>query len=261
MTRAALSLCLALALTLLAATPAVAQTGQINGVVTDNTGGVVPGALIKARRSGHRPRARDGIGCGRPLYLHLAPADDLRHLRRVERLPPGAAQGRPAAGQPEPHHELLGRARHPGRNRYRVRRIAARGRLVGHAQRSRRFQAHRRAPAQRPRRRHAQHAGARHGVDDGRSRVGKDDSRRAAHVDQRHRVAAGLVSARRHQPLRPVLPAESAVPVPRRAPGVQHPDEQLQRRPGQQRRRRRQRGHAIGDQRPPRRRVRLPARS
>ena len=38
MTRAALSLCLALALTLLAARPAVAQTGQINGVVTDNTG-------------------------------------------------------------------------------------------------------------------------------------------------------------------------------------------------------------------------------
>ena len=48
MTRAALSLCLALALALVAASPAFAQTGQINGVVTDNTGGVVPGALIKA---------------------------------------------------------------------------------------------------------------------------------------------------------------------------------------------------------------------
>ena len=49
MTRAACtSLCLALALTLVAASPAAAQSGQINGVVTDNTGGVVPGALVKA---------------------------------------------------------------------------------------------------------------------------------------------------------------------------------------------------------------------
>jgi hypothetical protein len=29
-------------------TPALAQTGQINGVITDNTGGVVPGATVKA---------------------------------------------------------------------------------------------------------------------------------------------------------------------------------------------------------------------
>ena len=33
---------------LLAASPALAQTGQINGVITDNTGGVVPGATVKA---------------------------------------------------------------------------------------------------------------------------------------------------------------------------------------------------------------------
>jgi len=49
MTRAASTpLCLALAFALFAAAPALAQTGQINGVVTDNTGGVVPGALVKA---------------------------------------------------------------------------------------------------------------------------------------------------------------------------------------------------------------------
>ena len=35
-------------LALLAASPALAQTGQINGVVTDNTGGVVPGANVRA---------------------------------------------------------------------------------------------------------------------------------------------------------------------------------------------------------------------
>src|SRR5258706_6484109 len=33
---------------LLAASPALAQTGQINGVITDNTGGVVPGVTVKA---------------------------------------------------------------------------------------------------------------------------------------------------------------------------------------------------------------------
>jgi hypothetical protein len=35
-------------LALLVASPGLAQTGQINGLVTDNTGGVVPGATVKA---------------------------------------------------------------------------------------------------------------------------------------------------------------------------------------------------------------------
>src|SRR5438067_7518050 len=35
-------------LALLVARPALAQTGQINGVITDNTGAVVPGATVKA---------------------------------------------------------------------------------------------------------------------------------------------------------------------------------------------------------------------
>src|SRR6266550_2442831 len=39
---------LSLFLALLHASPALAQTGQINGVITDNTGGVVPGATVKA---------------------------------------------------------------------------------------------------------------------------------------------------------------------------------------------------------------------
>src|SRR5437762_13951639 len=38
----------ALFVTVLAAAPALAQTGQINGVITDNTGAVVPGAAVKA---------------------------------------------------------------------------------------------------------------------------------------------------------------------------------------------------------------------
>src|SRR3989454_11854786 len=39
---------LALCLTGLLASPALAQTGQINGVITDNTGAVLPGATVKA---------------------------------------------------------------------------------------------------------------------------------------------------------------------------------------------------------------------
>src|SRR5215468_10714059 len=39
---------LSLVLALLAASPALAQTGQINGAITDNTGAVVPGATVKA---------------------------------------------------------------------------------------------------------------------------------------------------------------------------------------------------------------------
>src|SRR5262245_59188731 len=35
-------------LAVLVASPALAQTGQINGAITDNTGGVVPGATVKA---------------------------------------------------------------------------------------------------------------------------------------------------------------------------------------------------------------------
>ena len=33
---------------LVAASPALAQTGQINGVITDNSGAIVPGATVKA---------------------------------------------------------------------------------------------------------------------------------------------------------------------------------------------------------------------
>src|SRR5256886_2901310 len=39
---------LSLSLALLAASPAFAQTGQVNGLISDNTGAVVPGAPVKA---------------------------------------------------------------------------------------------------------------------------------------------------------------------------------------------------------------------
>src|SRR5437899_11921401 len=39
---------LALWLTGLLATPALAQTGQINGAITDNSGAVVPGVTVRA---------------------------------------------------------------------------------------------------------------------------------------------------------------------------------------------------------------------
>ena len=48
MRRILLAACLFVA----AAIPAFAQTGQINGVITDNTGGVVPGATVKAVETG-----------------------------------------------------------------------------------------------------------------------------------------------------------------------------------------------------------------
>ena len=94
----------------------------------------------------------------------------------------------------------------------------------------------------------------------GQPGIGQDDSRRAAPVDQRHRVAAGVVPPGRHEPHRLVLPAEPAVPVPRRAAGVLDSDQQLQRGAGRQRRRGRQRRHPLWHQQLPRRRVRLRAR-
>ena len=48
MRRILIAVWLSLFLGLLHASPALAQTGQINGVITDNTGGVVPGATVKA---------------------------------------------------------------------------------------------------------------------------------------------------------------------------------------------------------------------
>ena len=41
-------LTLAALLTLLVAAPALAQTGQINGAITDTSGAVVPGVTVKA---------------------------------------------------------------------------------------------------------------------------------------------------------------------------------------------------------------------
>ena len=214
MTRAACtSLCLALALTLVAASPAAAQTGQINGVVTDNTGGVVPGALIKALEvaTGLARETVSGAD-GRYTFTSLRPTT---YDVSVELSGFRPAQRKGVLLQANQNLTMnfsveLGTLAET---------VTVSGEsplvdvVVGHAQRGRRFQAHRRAPAQRPRRRHLEHPGARHGADDGGSRIGEDDSRRAAHVDQRHRIAAGLVPSRRHQPLRPVLPAEPAVPV------------------------------------------------
>ena len=47
---------LLVAVFVLAASPTFAQTGQVNGVVTDNTGGVVPGAVVKAVEVGMENR-------------------------------------------------------------------------------------------------------------------------------------------------------------------------------------------------------------
>src|SRR5437870_6913526 len=46
--RVSIAVSLTALLALLLASPALAQTGQINGVITDNTGAIVPGATVKA---------------------------------------------------------------------------------------------------------------------------------------------------------------------------------------------------------------------
>src|SRR5215470_12785925 len=65
---------LALALALLAESPALAQTGQINGVITDNSGAVVPGATVKAVEQA-TGLARDTVtgADGRYVFTALRP--------------------------------------------------------------------------------------------------------------------------------------------------------------------------------------------
>jgi hypothetical protein len=63
-----------LVLALFVASPALAQTGQINGVITDNTGGVVPGATVKALETA-TGLSRDTVtgADGRYIFTSLRP--------------------------------------------------------------------------------------------------------------------------------------------------------------------------------------------
>src|SRR6185295_2583300 len=65
---------LALCLTGLLSSPAFAQTGQINGVVTDNTGAVVPGVTVKAQEvaTGLSRDTVSGVD-GRYIFTSLRP--------------------------------------------------------------------------------------------------------------------------------------------------------------------------------------------
>ena len=66
----ALSLVLALA----AATPALAQTGQINGLITDNSGSVVPGATVRASEAATGLSRETVTGLdGRYIFTSLRP--------------------------------------------------------------------------------------------------------------------------------------------------------------------------------------------
>ncbi len=152
-------------LVLLLAAPAVAQTGQINGVISDNTGAIVPGATVKAVEVA-TGLARDTVAGadGRYSFTSLRPTTyDIS--AELSGFRPSAAQRRAAAGEPEPHGELRARARHPRGNAHGVRPIAHRRRHLRDPQRSRRLETHRRTAAQRARRRHAEHARPRHGAD------------------------------------------------------------------------------------------------
>ena len=65
------------------ATTVLAQaTGQINGVVTDASGGVLPGVTVEATNTGHRRRAHGGERRRRPLHAAAAAAGRLRRARR-----------------------------------------------------------------------------------------------------------------------------------------------------------------------------------
>ena len=236
-------------------------TGQINGVVSDNSGGVVPGVTVFAVESG-TGISRDTVTAANGRYsFRVIAAHDLRDSRRARRIPDGAPDRGRAAGEPEPDAQHHARARRVVRDGHRRRRNVDGRHHAVHAVRGRRLQAHRRAAAQRPRRRALEHARVGHGRHRGQPGIRQDHSRRAAPVDQWHRVAAGVVPSRRHEPHRLVLPAESAVPVPGRAAGVLDSDQQLQRRAGRQRRRGRQRRDALWNEQLQRRRLRLRARS
>ena len=182
----------ALFLALLAASPALAQTGQINGVITDNTGGVVPGATVKAVETA-TGLSRDTVtGADGRYHLHVAAADHLRHHRRACRVP-DVCSAKTSLLQANQNLTVnftleLGTCRKRSRSPGESPTVDV---TIGDPQRSRRLETHRRTAAERSRCRDAEHAGAGHGAHDGRSGIGENDSRRAADVDQRHRIAAG----------------------------------------------------------------------
>jgi hypothetical protein len=68
------AVCLVLWLSLLVASPVLAQTGQINGAITDNSGAVVPGVTVKAVEAATR-LARDTVSGadGRYIFTSLRP--------------------------------------------------------------------------------------------------------------------------------------------------------------------------------------------
>ena len=164
-------------LVLLLAAPAVAQTGQINGVITDNTGAVVPGATVKAVEVA-TGLSRDTVtgADGRYIFTSLRPTTydisaELSGFRTSQRKGVLLQANQNLTVNFALEIGSLAETRHG------VRRIAHRRRHLGDPQRSRRFEAHRRTAAERARRRDAEHAGAGDGADHGRSRVGQDDSR------------------------------------------------------------------------------------
>jgi hypothetical protein len=74
MRRIPIPLWLSLVLAVLAAGPALAQTGQINGVVTDNSGAVVPGATVKAvEQATGLPRETVTGADGRYVFTAMRP--------------------------------------------------------------------------------------------------------------------------------------------------------------------------------------------
>ena len=195
-------------------------TGQINGVVADNSGGVVPGVTVFAVESG-TGISRDTVtgANGRYSFLSLRPTSyeiraELAGFRTVRQTDVVLQANQ---------NLTLNITLELGELSETVT-VAGQASTVDITQstlvRSRRLEAHRRAAAQRPRRRAPQHARLGHGRHRGQSGIRQNDSGRAAPLDQRHRIAAGVVQARRHEPHGLILPAESAVPVPGRAAGI-----------------------------------------
>ena len=157
------------------------EAGQINGVVADSSGGVIPGVTVYRRRKRHRhfARHRDAAPTGAIQFVVDA-ADHLRDsapsLRGSE---PCAARMSLLQANQNLTLNITIELGELSRNGHRGGRSRNGRRQQRNDLRSRRLEADRRAAAERPRCGAAQHARAGHGRHGGRSGVRENDSRRA----------------------------------------------------------------------------------
>ena len=227
-------------------------TGQINGVVADNTA-----ALCRASRYSR------GSGTGISRDTVTAATVAIRFCRcgrtRTKFEPSSPVQKRP------PDRRRVCRRTEPTLNitlswASCLRRSPSPGSLdrrhhTVHALESS-TQTHRRVASNGPGRGASQHSRARHGRHGGQSGVRENHPRRAAPLD--HGTESRQASFRLDGTnIRTLTSSRISRPVPGRAAGIQHPDHQLPAPRRRERRRRRQRRHPLWNEQLQRRRLRL----